>query len=69
MYFVGIRNGIYVVKVFLIGDDKEYVKDYLFKQFLDVLFEFVDVDIELKIILVDIRKINKSEKNVLVIDK
>lgn len=61
MYFVGIRNGIYVVKVFLIGDDKEYVKDYLFKQFLDVLFEFVDVDIELKIILVNIRKINKSE--------
>lgn len=29
IYFVGIRDGILVVKVFLVGDDKENVEFYL----------------------------------------
>lgn len=68
-YLAGTRNGIHVVKVFLTGDDKEHAQDYLLKQFPDVPFEFVDVDIESKTILADIRKINESEKKAPAIDK
>lgn len=68
-YLAGTRNGIHVVKVFLTGDDKKHAQDYLLKQFPDVPFEFVDVDIESKTILADIRKINKSEKKAPAIDK
>lgn len=68
-YLAGTRNGIHVVKVFLTGDDKKHAQDNLLKQFPDVPFEFVDVDIESKTILANIRKINKSEQNAPAIDK
>lgn len=57
MYFVGIRDGVFVVKVFLIGDDKKDVKFYICEYYLIYYFEFVDVDIELKKILEDMEKI------------
>lgn len=68
-YIAGTRDGVHVVKVFLIGDDKTNAEIQLRKHYPDVPFEFVDVESESDNILKNMEKIKKCEQTALEINK